>query len=311
MIIDTMTKYEVMSSLRKEFDEEVLGYFDKILRTRLKAKYKALSERNKNFRKNIIEEYVSSNNVKYKLYLKIANGLPTAPNFTCEFRWKNKLCFGNFFANKYVSIYSAHCLSRYAERVLNNTSISAEEVFKKHIIFNQSSAYNIVLPTPTHYATRYFGMANALFLGDYDTEHPEAKHVWLNTCISYNETKYAQSKITQSLHFLQDFSNKCEGENICMPESKLVLNEFIRRNKNIPTIMDEFKEFAIKNYLLLKLHKSFDYDFSEKYIKELDEKLEYIEGILRNLGIPPESLSPYSKTHGITVKNEIDYKGEN
>ena len=46
MILDTMTKSEVMRSLRKEFDNEVYPYFEKRI-PKYKASLRAKAQRNK------------------------------------------------------------------------------------------------------------------------------------------------------------------------------------------------------------------------------------------------------------------------
>lgn len=35
MILDTMSRYEVMASLRKEFDEEILPFYNKVILKKL------------------------------------------------------------------------------------------------------------------------------------------------------------------------------------------------------------------------------------------------------------------------------------
>jgi hypothetical protein len=36
MILDTMSRYEVMASLRKEFDEEILPFYNKVILKKIK-----------------------------------------------------------------------------------------------------------------------------------------------------------------------------------------------------------------------------------------------------------------------------------
>lgn len=185
MIVDSMTKYEVMSSLRKEFDEYIFPYYTRKIFPKLQA---SLSQK-------------------------------------CM-REKRK-CYANFFKEGYIVVYPAHCLQRYSERVLKD-NLDIEVVFKNHLIKRQESAFNIVLPTPTHKYSQYVGFADALFLGDFDEKHPKTSFLWLNTCISYDETGYSQSKIMKSLHEMQKYVNgvKIDFSDI---KNKKVLQQYIKK----------------------------------------------------------------------------------
>jgi hypothetical protein len=305
MITDTMTKYEVMTSLRKEFDDIVLPHYHKVIYPRLNAILRQRCQREKKTISIGWETLQTNNRTTFKI-LKRGHAFGDLPLFVCEFHWNDRLCFGNFFQEGNVVIYQAHCLQRYAQRVLQQ-EIDAKSVFYDHIVKRQGSAYNIVLPTPTHQYSHYFGLANALFLGDFDIEHPKSSFLWCNTCISFNEARYSQLKITTSLHEMQRYVEKVHDD-FSVKKNEPQLKAFLSKYGNQESEMEKLKTFFTQKYLLWQLHLSFNFCFTDR--EELDETLEYIDKYLVSFGIHPKSLSPYSKNHGIAWKGEIDYKGE-
>lgn len=307
MITDTMSKYEIMESLRQEFDNEILPYYNKRIFPRIKS---LLQQRCIRENKTITlgwETIESKSLNKFKI-LKRGSKEGDLPLFVAEFRWNNKKCYGNFFQEGAVSIFQAHCLQRYGERVLHQDiqDISIEDIFYRHIL-NKPTAYSIVLPTPTHPYSYYYGLANALFLGDYDVQNLDHHFVWCNTCISYNETRYSQMKITQSLHFLQDFVNqvKCDFSN---PKYEHKLRRHLKKITTQENKMEELKKFLTTKYLLWQLQCGFKFEFYDHFKTEIDVQIEYLERILKEFNISAKSLSPYSKSHGVAWKGEIDYK---
>lgn len=306
MITDSMTKHEVMKTLRKEFDEEILPYYNRYLRPKIRVVITSQSIRKKQTINLGWEEKRTINNTIFKI-LKRGNVKDYLPLFVCEFRWRGRMCYGNFFKNGTVVIFQSHALQRYTERILNK-NLDIETVFYKYIVKSQEHAYSIVLPTPTHPFSYYFGLANALFLGDYDNKHPDNMFMWCSTCISYNEARYSQSKIMKSLHEINNFvkSAKMDYTN---PEANIDLKNHIQKISNDEQKITELKKFFIQKYLLWQLHLSFNFDFTNHFKKELDEVIPYIEKCLVGFGITPKSLSPFSKTHGIAWRGEIDYKG--
>lgn len=247
---------------------------------------------------------LSSGNNEFKI-LERSNAEEDLPLFVSEFWWQNKLCFANFFDDGDVVVYQSHCLLRYAERVLKE-SFSASDVFYNHIVKRQAAAYHIVLPAKTHKFCTYFGIAKALFLGDFEAEHPKEKHVWLNTCISYDEAKYSQSKIMHSLHELQSFIER-EKCNLSDPKEKQHLLEYLKKYSNNDDKLKRLGIFLTQYFLLLKLHLSFEFPFTETFRGEIDARLKYLKESLSLLNISTHELSPYSKAHGIAWKGEIDY----
>ena len=184
MITNTMSKYEVMEQLRKEFDEEILPtYYKRILPSIKPLLYRRCQRENKTI--SLGWETIKSKNLNIFKILKRGNKEGDIPLFVAEFRWNNKLCFAHFAPQRSVIVYQAHCLLRYAERVLKQ-EFDATRVFYYHIVKRQFGAYRIVLPTRTHKHSFYFGIAKALFLGDFDDENPKDNFIWLNTCISYD-----------------------------------------------------------------------------------------------------------------------------
>ena len=307
MIIDSMTKFEVMNTLRKEFDEEVLPYYKKEIRPELKKSIFS-QDCKENVSINFGEkEFVSSQNNTFRIIFK-ASKINEETMFYFKFRWRNKgTCYANFFRDKNVVVYQEHCLERYAERVLHEV-MTPLDVFINHIIIKQKSSFNITLPTPTYPQSQYFGLADALFLGDFDLEHPKEKYLWLNTCISLNETHYSQSKILDSLWELQSFVSKNEND-YADPKNTEELETYLKRYRFNAVKREELRKFLTQKYLLWKLHLSFNFDFTELFRDEIKEHLTHIEKYLKNLNVNYQSLTPFSKSHGIAWKGEIDYRG--
>ena len=253
-------------------------------------------------------ESIESKGLNKFRILKRGNKEGHLPLFVVEFRWNNKKCYGNFFQKGGVLIFQSHSLQRYRERVLHQDlqDISLDEVFYKHIL-NKPDAYSIVLPSPTHPYSYYYGIANALFLGDYDINNIDCNFIWCNTCISYNETRYSQLKITQSLHLLQDFINKVKCD-FSDPKNKYDLQHYLKKIKTQEDKMIELKKFLTTKYLLWQLQYSFKFEFYDHFKNEVDVQVEYLERILTELSISAKSLYPYDKSHGVAKKGEIDYK---
>jgi hypothetical protein len=302
-----MSKYEVMASLRKEFDEEILPYYNKAVLHQL---VKTLAPRCKREKKTITLPWIDKKSKSYSLFrIQVRGAIEGVSSlFVCEFRWKNKVCYGNFFPEGNVVVYQSHSLERYAQRVLQR-DVTIQDVFYKHIVKNQEAAYHIVLPTPTHPFSYYHGTANALFLGDYDSEHLDDNFLWCNTCISYNETRYSQLRITQSLHSIQEFVLKAKHD-LSEPKNEKHLQQYNLKYGKDDQKMQELMTFLVQKYLLWKLHLSYKFEITEHFRSEVDENLRYIEHQLRLFNVYPQSLSPFSKNHGIAWKGEIDYRGQ-
>ena len=297
-----MTKYEVMSSLRKEFDEYIFPYYTRKIFPKLQASLSQKCMREKRMISIGWEMVPSSVGTNFSV-LKRGDNEGDKPIFINEFRWREKKCYANFFKEGYIVVYPAHCLQRYSERVLKD-NLDIEVVFKNHLIKRQESAFNIVLPTPTHKYSQYVGFADALFLGDFDEKHPKTSFLWLNTCISYDETGYSQSKIMKSLHEMQKYVNgvKIDFSDI---KNKKVLQQYIKKNSTNIQNIENLKQYLIQKTLLWKLHLSYNFEFTELFREDIEIQLEYLKNILSSFDI--HQLSPFSLTHGIAKKGEIDY----
>lgn len=303
MITNTMSKYEVMEQLRKEFDEEILPtYYKRILPSIKPLLYRRCQRENKTI--SLGWETIKSKNLNIFKILKRGNKEGDIPLFVAEFRWNNKLCFAHFAPQRSVIVYQAHCLLRYAERVLKQ-EFDATRVFYYHIVKRQFGAYRIVLPTRTHKHSFYFGIAKALFLGDFDDENPKDNFIWLNTCISYDEAKYSQYRIMQTLHELQYFIEKVQD--FADPINKVQLEEYLKKHKDEEDKLNAVRKFLIQYYLLLHLHLSFKFTFTKIFKSEIDARLEHLNHFLLLLNVDVCSLSPFSKNQGIAWKGEIDY----
>lgn len=305
MIIDSMSKQEVMQTLRKEFDEEVLLYYNRKLKPQLKLLIPRRAKKEKQTINLGWKVFTTKNQTSFKI-LRRGNAEEDTPLFVCEFRWRNKQCFGNFFQCGNVVVYQSHCLQRYAERVLRE-DVDVARVFYNYLAKRQGAAFHIVLPTPTHEYSFYFGLANALFLGDVDVNNLNTNFVWCNTCISYNETKYSQSRITQTLHEIQSFTKKVNEQDLSKKENATLLVRYLNQYGQNDERINALKKFLIQKYLLWKLHLNLKLEITNLFKEEVTESIEYLESIMKRFSINYKSLSPYSKQSGVAWKGEIDY----
>ncbi len=301
-----MTKYEVMKTLRAEFDDEIYPFYIKCIRPKLNYIVQEKAKRERTTINLGWTEKLSKNRTLFKILQK-GNIESDLPMFVCEFRWRNHFCFGCFFSEGSVVVYQAHALCRYAERVLQ-TNIDISTVFYKYIAKAHIAAYHIVLPTPTHPYSYYHGMANALFLGDYDAVHLDDDFLWCNTCISYNETKYSQMRITKTLHDIQSFVQMTDID-FADPKNESQLNLFIARVKNNEEKLQKLLRFFVQKYLLWQLHFSFNFEFSNHFRAEAEQHIRFMKSFLMKFDINSELLSPYDDNRGIAKKGEIDFRG--
>lgn len=308
MIVDSMSKYEVMKTLRKEFDDEILPYYRKVLFPVAKKTILSRCQRSNTTVNLGWESKLTSSMTEFRI-LKRGNKEEFNVLFVCSFHWRGQLCYANFFEDGTVVVYSPHCLQRYGERELNlkTNEISNSKVFYDYILKRQESAFSIVLPTPTHPFSIYIGMAHVLFLGDYDCEHTNESFKWLNTCISFNEARYSQSRIMKSLHEMQEYveSNKIDYS---IPNNEKPLKAYLKKNEKNLSKIEELKQYLTQKYLLWKLHISFNFEFTKERMDVINKDLTHIEKYLVLLGVNTGSLSPYSKDRGIAWKGEIDYR---
>lgn len=67
MILDTMSKHEVMRSLRYDFDNEVLPYYNTKLRPKVQSLVRTKSEREKRTINLGWETYMTKNNTTFHM----------------------------------------------------------------------------------------------------------------------------------------------------------------------------------------------------------------------------------------------------
>lgn len=302
MITDSMSKYEVMVSLRKEFDTEI---YPRILK-RERIFFNLIGERSLREKKKIAlpwERIRSKNQTDFEFQV-IGDSESYLYNIVGRFFWKGRNCYANFYPDGEVLVSQGHCIDRYKERVLGDLTLSTERVFRKYLI-KQGNVSHIVLPTLTHRFSVYHGTAGALFLGDFDFQYLDKKvnGTWLNTCISLKEARYTQTGILNTLAFMTAFVKKI-GENPLAKDD----SEYFDRAKCDNDFKSELIRFYSQTYMLLQLHLSFQFPFTRDILPNINERMEHISERLREMSISTNSLSPYGRMHGIALKGEIDYK---
>ena len=307
MVVDSMTKYEVMDELRNDFDLEVKPYYDNKLRKRIQLLIYPKAQRQKSIVSLGWEDYTTKKGNAFKI-LKRGDVNGDTPEFMAEFFWKNNKYHALFYQQNHVVVFQEHCLERYAERVLGNEELKTGEIIKeirKHL----NSGFHIVLPTPTHPYSIYFVVAKALFLGDYEDlegKYKDKTYNWLNTCISLKEAHATQKGIMRSLASMQDY-NISIGFNPIQDKEMY----FKKRNELIKT--DEDKERLIgffKNYYMLyQLFQSFNLPFEVYFKEEIDADMGFLKTELVGFSVHVEGLSPYGKKNGFAFRGEIDYRG--
>ena len=309
MVVDSMTKYEVMNELRNDFDREIIPYYYNVLEKRIKPLIIYRAQREKKVINLGWEEYSTTRGNTFKL-LKRGDIQGTMPEFEADFIWRNKRCYAFFFQKGYVLVFQKHCLERYAERVLNDSKIQLEDILKiirKQLKFN----FNIVLPTPSHPCCIYFVAADALFLGDYEDlegKYTDKCYNWLNTCISLKEARTTQKGILHSLSILQEYVS---SSGINPIESKEVYlknkNRLIKTNTDKEKLVIFFKYY----YMLYQLMLMFKMPFEDIFKTEIDADMDFLKKELEEFSVPVADLSPYGETNGFAIKGEIDYRGKN
>ena len=307
MIIDTMTKTEVMLSLLKEFKEEIVPLHSQANKELGKTTLPRVQRTGKT--ENISKNKESTgHNVFHIIYKITKDGY--SMNAYCEFLWHGKYCYATFFTNNSVVVYQRHCLERYAERVLNK-DVAPDIVFKKYLLDKQDGAFQISLQAPNRERCQFFGLADALFLGDYDEPTKDNLNVnlhWYNTCISLKESHATQTGILHSLALMQKYVKEL-GFNpldtyLSKEQKKMLKDVRISETKSVSYI-----EFLKRTYMLHQLQLSLNFPWIYLYINDINSRMERISHELEKYGINTSSLSPYGKEVGFAIKGEIDYKG--
>lgn len=308
MIIDKMTKYEVMCTLRKDFDLEVLPYYNSNLRLKFEPIIKSRSEREKSVINLGWETITTKNLVKFSILIRgDRNG--DKPQFLSEFTWQGKQCYSLFYQEGIVIVFQQHCLERYAERVLNK-NVDLKNIMYKYVTKKIESAFTIVLPTPTHKYSWYLVSSDALFLGDFIVPKNESEKEfsgrWFNTCLSLANTRYTQEGIMKTLQSMQELV-KTLGYSPLKEKQRF---EFEKRSLLKQNVMAERLKVYFENaFMMYQLHLSFDFNFTkELYIDEIKSIMDYITLVLKeDFSVSTASLSPYGKAKGIALKGEINF----
>lgn len=309
MIVDSMTKYEVMNELRNDFDKEVKPYYDNVLKKKITQSIYFKAQREKITINLGWDDYCSNNGICYKI-LKRGNIEKDMPIFMADFCWHKKKCYALFFDNNAVVVLQKHSLDQYADRVLHNKCLESEKVIKNHIMKHMDSAFHIVLPSPTHPYCIYFVVANALFLGDYEDIEGKYKDKtlnWLNTCISLKETHTTQEGIMHSLANMQKcvmsigFNPISDKRRYQMEKKKIC-----KKDSNKESLIDFFKNY----YMLYQLFQSFQMPFAECFEEDIDADMGFLKDELKRFSVNLENLSPFGKANGFAIRGEIDYQNK-
>ena len=308
MVVDSMSKYEVMDNFRNDFDSEVKPYYDNVLKKRIQPLIRTKAQREKTVVTLGWEDYSTKRGNTFKI-LKRGTAYGDLPEFMAEFFWNNTKCYALFFRQNSVVVFQNHCLDRYAERVLNKEMQTKEVV--KHISKYLNSGFHIVLPSPTHPYSIYFSVANALFLGDYEDLEGKFKdrtYNWLNTCISLKEARATQKGIMRSLANMQEYTNSIGFNPV---DDKILYAQ--KRNGLVKTDDGKEKliEFFMNYFMLYQLFLMSKLPFEDNFKNEIDADMVFLKNELAEFSVPVEGLSPYGKKYGFAFRGEIDYKGNN
>ncbi len=148
-----MTKTEVMLSLLKEFNEEIVPIYTNALKE-LERTILPRVQRTGKIEK-IAKEKESSGHIVFHIIFKVTKS-GYKMNTYSKFLWHGRHCYATFFKDNSVVVYQRHCLERYAERVINK-EVSTDIVFKKYLFDNQDSAFQISLQAPNRERCQFFG----------------------------------------------------------------------------------------------------------------------------------------------------------
>lgn len=307
MIVDTMTKKEVMKYIRKEYNSTILPYFRNHLKL-YETKIYPICERGKQKKVTLPWTKIFSKD-RTIFHFQVFGNRDRIDTLTIvEFDWQKQHCFA-YIKHHLMIVFSEHALKRYEERVMGNNLNPklAFWILNKYIPLS----YRTVLPSPTHPLCYYFVILDALFLGDYDdatsgVDQTEGE-IWLNTCISLKEAGTTQKGILKTLS-LMPFFIKDIGFNPFDYEvlrSKNIRYEINPSNKNWNSIMC----FSKSVYLIYKMILMMDLPLSKETINCYYADMKYAGAILKMGGMDISKLTPYGPD-GIAIKGELDYKGK-
>lgn len=298
-----------MLSLLKEFKEEIVPLYTRA-KKELERTILPRVQRTGKPEKITKDKKSSGQNVFHIIYNVTKGGYDM--NAYNEFLWHGRHCYATFFKNNSVVVYQKHCLKRYAERVLDK-EVAPDVVFKKYLFDNQDSAFQISLQSPNRERCQFFGLADALFLGDYDEPTKENLNVnlhWYNTCISLRETHATQTGILRSLSLMQKFVRDLGfnplDEERKDKQSKMILANYIKKSEENKIA---YVEFLKRTYMLHQLQLSLSFPWIDLYMNDINSRMNMISSELAKYNVNTTSLSPFGKEVGFAIKGEINFRG--
>ena len=311
MIVDSMSKQEVMRYIRKEYNTTILSHFHNHLKL-YRTKIYPVCQRGKQKKVTLPWETIFSKD-RTLFHLQVFGNKEGIDTLTVvEFDWQSQHCFA-YIKHGLMIVFSEHALRRFEERVLESNRFFGKEfnhlyrILLKYLPFS----YRTILPSPTHPLCYYFVVLNALFLGDcdettFDPEQSEGE-IWLNTCISLKETGVSQKGIQKTLS-LMPFYIKEIGFNPFENSSenfKSVKSFYMTGDKKWNDILCLSRSV----FLIDKLFVMMDLPISKTIINVMDSEMKYAGALLKMGNIDITKLSPYGP-NGIAIRGELDYKGD-
>ena len=304
MIIDTMTKTEVMRSIREEFDTFCIPIFKNKLYKYRDVAFKQIGRTNNAVRETF--RYPTPNGLQFELQLTITK-IRYKALFYLPFYWQSRYCYAVLSDEGSIDVFQSHALTRYSERVLDGHETNQElKKLVETIAPQMDNCFSIVLPTPTHSLSQYFAAAGALFLGDYDPMITD-RFFWHNTCISPKEMGHSQDYIVRILNDLALAIDEI-GLNPFLTKSaedkqeKLMTDYLTQKPQYEKTYIDLLK----KELLLLSLVNEFK--LPEKLIQETAPIIQNVERKLRHYGIEPAEYLLSNRQITLRMVSEIEYR---
>ena len=310
MLSDNMTKTEVMLSLQKEFKKDILPFYQNII-VKMAERTVLPKVKRTGKPKTFTKDKLSSSNNRFHIVCTVTKEKCIMYAYN-EFLWRGKHCYANYFENDSVVVYPTHCLERYAERVLNNNDIAPKDVFLRYLLNKQDGSFFIALQSPKRERCLFFGLANALFLGDYDEPTKENLNYslyWYNTCISIMEAHTTQSGILHSLSIMQKFVNEL-GFNPLKIESfdKAMKKELSNYIKSSKANEDNYIDFLKRTYMLHQLQLSLNFPWIDLYMDKNTNEMNKISVELAKYNVCTNTLSPFDTKEGFAIEGEINYR---
>lgn len=307
MIVDSMTKNEVMEYIRKEYNSTILPHFHKHLKL-YRVKIYPICQRGKLEKVTLPWETIQSKD-RTTFHLQIFGNKEGIDSVTvAEFDWQEQHCFA-YIKHELMIVFSEHALRRYEERVLgNDNKIKSKQTFKG-LLKLISMSYRTILPSRTHPLSYYFVIRDALFLGDFDetTYSPEQKEgeIWMNTCISLKEAGVSQKGILNTLSRMP-YLIKAVGFNPFESDVPNCSHKVLSLRADIKK-WEAIQKLCKSVYLIDKLFVLMDLPVSRTVINVFDSEMKYAGLILEIGGVDVSKLAPYGKD-GIAIKGELDFK---